>query len=71
MTRRSITDEIWIQLLSVMESHGCYDAKNSREVMEAIIWKLRTGSPWRDIPKVFCPWQTAFGRFNRWAEKGL
>ena len=71
MTRRALTEEIWDQLLTLMVSKGCYDAKNGRDVMEAIVWKLRTGSPWRDIPKEFCPWQTAFGRFNRWAQKGL
>jgi hypothetical protein len=71
MARRVLTDEIWFQLLAVMESKGCYDSKNAREVMEAIIWKLRVGGPWRDIPKEFCPWQTAFDRFNRWAKKGL
>lgn len=71
MARRVLTDEIWSQLLAVMESKGCYDSKNAREVMEAIIWKLRVGGPWRDIPKEFCPWQTAFDRFNRWAKKGL
>jgi hypothetical protein len=71
MTRRVLTDEIWTQLLAVMTSKGCYDAKNSREVMEAILWKLRTGAPWRDIPKEFCPWETAYGRFNRWASEGL
>lgn len=51
-----------------MTSKGCYDVKNSREVMRAIIWKLRTDAPWRDIPAEFCPWQAAF---NPWAEKGL
>ncbi len=71
MARRVLTDEIWSQLLAVMESKGCYDSKSAREVMEAIIWKLRVGGPWRDIPKEFCPWQTAFDRFNRWAKKGL
>src|SRR5262249_5872592 len=71
MTRRVLTDEIWSQLLAVMESKGCYDSKNGREIMEAILWKLRVGGPWRDIPKEFCPWQTAFDRFNRWAKKGL
>ena len=40
-------------------------------VMEAILWKLRTGSPWRDIPAELCPWKTAYNRFNRWADKGL
>jgi len=71
MTRRYITDEIWNQLQQTMAAKGCYDVKNSREVMEAILWKLRTGAPWRDVPTEFCPWQTAFNRFNRWAEKGL
>ena len=71
MTRRVLTDEIWFQLLHVMEIRGCYDSKNGREVMEAILWKLRVGGPWRDIPKELCPWQTAFDRFNRWAKKGL
>ena len=71
MTRRALTDEIWSQLLAVMESKGCYDSINGREVMEAILWKLRVGGPWRDIPKELCPWQTAFDRFNRWAKKDL
>jgi hypothetical protein len=71
MNRRVLTDEIWSQLLAVMESKGCYDSKNSREIMEGILWKLRVGGPWRDIPEEFCPWQTAFGRFNEWAKKGL
>ena len=71
MTRRVLTDEIWSQLLAVMTAKGCYDAKNGRAVMEAILWKLRTGAPWRDIPAEICPWQTAFGRFNQWAKRGL
>lgn len=71
MTRRYVTDSIWSQLQEVMAAKGCYDAKNSREVMEAILWKLRTGAPWRDVPAELCPWQTAFNRFNRWAKKGL
>ncbi len=39
--------------------------------MEAILWKLRTGATWRDIPQEFCPLQIAYNRFNRWASKGL
>ena len=71
MTGRTLTDEIWLQIQKIMESKGCYDTQNSREIMEAIFWKLRTGAPWRDLPKEFCPWKTAYNRFNRWAEKGL
>ena len=71
MARRALSDEMWTQLQSVMRSKGCHLSKNSRNVMEAILWKLRTGGPWRDVPEEFCPWQTAFNRFNRWAAKGL
>ena len=44
---------------------------NDRDVMEAILLKLRTGAPWRDIPVSLCSWKTAYNRFNRWAAKGV
>jgi transposase len=71
MARRIITDEIWEKLLVTTKQKGCRNTKDNKEVMEAILWKLRTGAPWRDIPEEFCPWQTAFNRFNRWAKRGL
>ena len=71
MDRRVLSDSMWIQLQAVMKAKGCHQSRNGRDVMEAILWKLRTGGPWRDVPEEFCPWQTAFNRFNRWAEKGL
>ena len=71
MARTLLSDDIWQQIQSAMQFQGCYCSKNSRNIMEAILWKLRTGATWRDIPQEFCPWQTAYNRFNRWAAKGL
>ena len=71
MVRRMITDNIWSQLENTLRGKGCHRWKNDRNVMEAILWKLRTGAPWRDIPIELCPWKTAYNRFNRWANKGL
>ena len=71
MLRTVLTDEMWKQILVTMKSKGCYETKDSRDVMKAIVWKLRTGAPWRDIPEQLCPWQTAYNRFNRWAKKDL
>ena len=71
MIRTALTDDMWLQLQKVFKEFGCREFKNSRYVMEAILWKLRTGAPWREVPREFCPWQTAFNRFNRWAKKGL
>lgn len=39
--------------------------------MEAILWIMRTGCPWRDLPKEFGPWQTAYSRFREWTRSGL
>ncbi|WP_228135338.1 IS5 family transposase [Acinetobacter indicus] len=71
MARTLLSDDIWQQIQDTMRLHGCYRSKNSRNIMEAILWRLRTGATWRDIPQEFCPWQTAYNRFNRWASKGL
>lgn len=71
MVRHVITDIIWNELQDTLREYGCHRWKNDRNIMEAILWKLRTGAPWRDIPKELCPWKTAYNRFNRWASKGL
>ncbi len=71
MARQALTDNLWEQLQVTMKKHGCYQKENNRAVMEAILWKLRTGAPWRDIPKELCPWKTAYNRFNRWSKNGL
>ena len=71
MVRKVLSDDIWQQIQETMKFYGCYRSKNSRDIMEAILWKLRTGATWRDIPEQLCPWQTAYNRFNRWAIKGL
>lgn len=38
-----------------------------RRTLEAIAWKYRTNSPWRDVPDEFGPFQTAHKRLIRWA----
>lgn len=57
MARTLLTDDIWQQIQDTMRLHGCYRSKNSRNIMEVILWKLRTGATWRDIPQEFCPGQ--------------
>jgi transposase len=45
--------------------------RDNRLFLEAVLWLVRTGSPWRDLPDAFGPWNTAFRRFRRWADKGV
>lgn len=35
-----------------------------------MLWRLRTGAPWRDLPERYGPWQTAYERFARWETDG-
>ena len=46
-------------------------AKDHRTVVEAILWRLRTGAPWRDLPERYGPWQSAYTRFRRWQRAGV
>lgn len=39
-------------------------------MVNACSWILNTGSPWRELPERFGPWQTGFNRFNRWRKDG-
>ena len=43
---------------------------NNRMFVEGALWIVRTGSPWRDLPKAFGDWNSVFRRFSRWSIKG-
>lgn len=42
-----------------------------RVVLNGILWKIRTGAPWRDLPERYGPWQTLYSRFRRWRLAGI
>jgi transposase len=37
----------------------------------AVLYVLRTGVPWRDVPEIYGRWHTIYMRFKRWSESGL
>jgi transposase len=40
------------------------------QILNAILWRLHTGAPWRDIPATDGSWETVYGRFRRWRRDG-
>ena len=44
--------------------------RGNREVLDAILWILRTGAPWRDLPQKYPPYQTCHRRFQQWSLDG-
>jgi len=74
MTRYLLTDAQWDRLAPLLppaKPHSGRPNKDHRVVVEAILWRLRTGAPWRDLPDEFGPWQTAYSRFRRWTAAGI
>jgi len=46
-------------------------ARHPREVLDGILWILRTGAPWKDMPQRYPPYQTCHRRFQQWVRQGV
>ena len=44
---------------------------DDRRVINCILYALRTGIPWRDMPEQYGTWSTIYNRFNRWSKAGI
>ncbi|MBC3869481.1 transposase [Undibacterium oligocarboniphilum] len=44
---------------------------SNRLFIEAVLWIVRTSSPWRDLSVELGSWQTTYIRFKRWGETGV
>ena len=44
---------------------------DDRRVLNGILWRFRTGAPWRDIPERYGPRTTLYNRFVRWRAAGV
>ncbi len=74
MERVELTDGQWrlVEPLPPPERAGPgRPSRGSRTIVDVILWVHRTGSPWRDLPKAFGPWRSAWTRFDRWARAGV
>ena len=65
MVRAQLDGRQWLRLTTILESQrgAGRRGKDDRGFIEAVLWWLRTGVPWRDLPTEFGPWQTVF---NEW-----
>lgn len=73
MARLLLTDDEWDCISNLFGEPAATGRPpiSRRQVMNGILWILRTGSPWRDLPEEFGAWQTAWRLFDRWNAEGL
>ena len=71
MNRTMLRDDQWTRIEHLLPGQtgdrGC-TAKDNRLFVEAVLWILRTGSPWRDLPREMGKWHSTYVRFARWRE---
>lgn len=72
MTRQEISDEVWVALEPLMPAPSGRSRPwtDHRLAIEGMVWKCRTGAPWRDVPERFGRWNSIYKRFVRWANDG-
>ena len=72
--RHDISDRMWDQIepyLPGRKGSKGREAKDNRLFVNAVLWILRTGAPWRDLPHDYGDWKNTHRRFCRWRDRNV
>ena len=72
MTRHRLTDDQWELIKGIFPPPAKTGRPPSdrRMIVDGILWILRTGAPWRDLPEEYGPWGTVWDLFDTWNHDG-
>jgi len=71
--RHALTDEQWNRIKDLVPGKPGdrgRSGENNRLFVDAVLYVLKTGVPWRDLPERFGNWNSVWRRFDRWCENG-
>ncbi len=74
MDRDLLNDEQWRRIAPLLpgkKGDPGRSGEDNRLFLEAVLWLVRAGAPWRDLPPHFGKWGSVWKRFRRWAQKGV
>jgi transposase len=74
MARHELTEPQWRSIRDLLPGKAGdpgKTAKDNRLFVNAVLWRGKTGAPWRDLPERFGKWNSVFQRFNRWSRRGV
>lgn len=73
--RYELRDDQWNRIKELLpperKTQGGRPAKDNRQMLNAMLWVIRSGAPWRDLPEYYGPWQSVYTRFRRWEQAGI
>ena len=70
----SLTDEQWCLIAELVPAFGGFGrppVHQRRLIVDAILYVVCAGCPWRMLPHDFAPWPTVYGYFRRWRRQGI
>jgi transposase len=71
--RHDISDAAWEAIEDCIPERRVMGRppRDPRQVLNGVLWILRTGAPWRDLPEYYGPWPTVYYRFRVWEREGV
>ena len=69
-----VSDAVWAKVASLLPGKATdpgATGKDNRLFLKAVLCRVRTGVPWRDLPNDFGRWSSVFQRFRRWVRTGV
>ena len=72
MRRHELSDQQWETIKDLLPAPKRRGRRPSdpRQMLNGMLWIVRTGAPWRDLPERYGPWETVYARFNAWSRDG-
>jgi putative transposase len=74
MNRMGLSDAQWARVRGLVpgkETDRGVTGRDNRLFVDAVLWIVRTGAPWRDLPPELGNWNSVFRRFSRWSQAGV
>ena len=74
MIRTVLSDAQWDRIKDLMpgKATDCgVSGRDNRLFVEGVLWVVRTGAPWRDVPEEVGDWNATYRRFSRWSQAGV
>lgn len=71
--RHDLSDDQWAMLEPMLPDRTPRRGgrwMDHRKVVDGVLWRTRTGSPWRDLPESYGHWKTVYNRHRRWSADG-
>ncbi|SCW26907.1 Putative transposase of IS4/5 family, partial [Paenibacillus tianmuensis] len=71
LRRHEIKDQDWERIQGLLPPENTGEgrpSKPNRVMLNGMLWKVKTGAPWRDLPERFGPWKTVYSRFRLWSK---